>query len=288
MDTCCSASYHTNHMSLSELRLLLPQVIDISHSAGRRILEIYDAGFEVETKSDGSPLTSADKGSHNYIVSALSKLTPDIPMVSEESSAIDYSERRQWREYWLIDPLDGTKEFVKRSGEFTVNIALMQNNVPTLGVVHTPVKGWTHWGYKDGGAWLKHDATDPVRIQARQYEGGKATVVASRSHGRGRLQAFLDTLSNKEGPYDLANMGSALKICLVAEGSGDIYPRFGPTGEWDTAAADIVLSEAGGRLVGCDMKQLKYNKEILLNPSFLAICGGAYDWSLLLANLDTG
>ena len=262
--------------------------IAISHGAGRLVLDIYDAGFDVETKSDGSPLTTADRHSHEFIVSELSRLTPDIPILSEESVAVDYTERQRWRQYWLVDPLDGTKEFVRRSGEFTVNIALIQENRPVLGVVHTPVKIWTHWGQRGAGSWLLRDTSGPVRLRARCYSGGQATVVASRSHGRGRLQGFLDRLARTEGPFELANMGSALKICLVAEGSGDIYPRFGPTGEWDTAAADIVLSEAGGRLVDCNMSELKYNKEVLLNPSFLAICSGEYDWSGLLAGLDTG
>ncbi len=273
-------------MLLLELEPLVSSAIAISHGAGRLILDIYDAGFEVETKTDGSPLTTADKRSHEFIVSELVGLTPGVPVVSEESVALNYTERRQWQQYWLVDPLDGTKEFVKRSGEFTVNIALMQNNEPALGVVHTPVKGWTHWGYKNGGSWIQRDTSESTPIRTRHYGGGPATVVASRSHGRGRSQEFLDRLASKEGPVELAIMGSALKICLVAEGSGDIYPRFGPTGEWDTAAADIVLSEAGGRLVDCNMARLRYNKEILLNPSFLALCDGNYDWSGLLTGLD--
>ena len=269
-----------------ELSSLVSHVVRISHEAGRLILDIYNSGYEVETKADGSPLTTADNRSHEFIISQLFEFTPEIPVISEESESVDFTDRKQWQQYWLIDPLDGTKEFVNRSGEFTVNIALIQDNVPTLGVVHTPVKGWTHWGWKNGGAWLLRNASDAVPIHVRNYAGGPATVVASRSHGRGKLQTFLDSLADKEGPYELANMGSALKICLVAEGSGDIYPRFGPTGEWDTAAADIVLSEAGGRLVDCALERLKYNKEVLLNPSFLAICGGDYDWSLVVDGMD--
>lgn len=275
-------------MSFPDLQSLLPQVIEISQDAGQLILEIYDTGFEVETKMDGSPLTAADKSSHDFIVKKLAGLTPGIPVISEESDAVEYSERKSWPTYWLVDPLDGTKEFVRRSGEFTVNIALIQDNSPTLGVVHTPVKDWTHWGSTGNGAWLKRGPQEAAQIKVRQYSGGQATVVASRSHGRGRLQGFLDRLESLEGPCRLANMGSALKICLVAEGTGDIYPRFGPTGEWDTAAADIVLSEAGGKLVNCQLEALQYNKEVLLNPSFLACCGGDYDWSQLLTGLDVG
>jgi 3'(2'), 5'-bisphosphate nucleotidase len=270
-----------------DLKSLAASVTAISHGAGQLILDIYNTGYEVETKMDGSPLTTADNSSHEFITSKLARLTPDIPVISEESATVEFTKRKMWRQYWLVDPLDGTKEFVKRSGEFTVNIAFIQDNVPTLGVVHTPVKGWTHRAWKDGGAWLQRGSSEVIPIQARNYAGGAATVVASRSHGRGKLQAFLDRLADKEGPYELANMGSALKICLVAEGSGDIYPRFGPTGEWDTAAADIVLSEAGGRLVNCNMEPLEYNKEVLLNPSFLAICGGDYNWSDLVAGMET-
>lgn len=273
-------------MTFPDYEKILPEVIEISHGAGDLILEIYDAGFSVETKEDGSPLTTADQRSHDYILSRLTQLTPGTPTISEESRSIEYASRKGWKQYWLVDPLDGTKEFVRRSGEFTVNIALIQANKPVLGVVHTPVKRWTHWGIAGGGAWLSHDGEEPRRIHVRHYSGGEATIVASRSHGRGPLKTFLDRLEESEGPYKLANMGSALKICLVAEGAGDLYPRFGPTGEWDTAAADIVLREAGGKLVDVQMQALEYNKEILLNPSFLACCAGDYQWQSLLGGLD--
>lgn len=274
-------------MHTSQLKELIEPVIDIAHDAGELIMEVYKHDFGVEIKGDGSPLTIADQRSHNLICQRLLELTPSIPVLSEESDSITYADRSGWKAYWLVDPLDGTKEFVKKSGEFTVNIALMVENIPVLGVVYTPAKQWTHWGISGFGAWKQEALDPPKKITANVYNGGKAVVVASKSHGQEKLEQFLSNLENVEGEYAVANMGSALKICLVAEGSGDIYPRLGLTSEWDTASADIILREAGGKMLQCNGDKLIYNKENILNPYFLAVGNGNYDWLPLLNGIDT-
>lgn len=265
---------------------LVLNVIDLAHHAGDAILEIYEGGFSVAAKEDGSPLTLADQRSHNFIVGALQDVTPDIPILSEESAAVAHEERSKWERFWLVDPLDGTREFVKRNGEFTVNIALIEGRSPVLGVVYTPVKRICHYGVRGGGAYRLDRNGKPVAIRVRDYAGGRATVVASRSHARGSLQQFLGRLEAAEGAYDVASMGSALKICIIAEGQGDIYPRLGPTSEWDTAAGQCVLECAGGKLVNRDGAPFLYNKELLLNPWFLAVGGGDYDWISLLGGIE--
>ena len=274
-------------MNIAELNTLIDPVIDIAQDAGELILQVYRNEFDVEIKNDGTPLTIADQRSHDLICKRLLELTPNIPVLSEESHSVSYAERQQWKTYWLVDPLDGTKEFVKRSGEFSVNIALLVENVPVLGVVYTPTKQWTHWGVHNQGAWKQIGHNAPQAIQAKPYTGGKATVVASKSHGQDKLELFLNNLAVKEGDYDVKHMGSALKICLVAEGLGDIYPRLGLTSEWDTAAADIVIREAGGRIIQTNGKTVVYNKKNTLNPYFLAVGVGEYDWLPLLDGIDT-
>lgn len=273
-------------MNISELEAYLDTVIDIAHDAGELILEVYRDPFDVEIKGDGTPLTIADQRSHNLICSRLLELTPNIPILSEESDHIDFDERRRWKNYWLVDPLDGTKEFVKKSGEFTVNIALIHENQPVLGVVHTPVKEWTHWGIHSRGAWKQVKNGPREKIHAKTYNSGHATVVASKSHGQAKLEQFLNNLEHAESSYNVTNMGSALKICLVAEGIGDIYPRLGLTSEWDTASADIIIREAGGRIIQTNGNLVVYNKQNLLNPYFLAIGAGDYDWLPLLDGID--
>ena len=273
-------------MNISDLEAYLDTVIDIAHDAGELILEVYQHPFDVEIKGDGTPLTIADQRSHNLICTRLLELTPDIPILSEESDHITYADRKQWKTYWLVDPLDGTKEFVKKSGEFTVNIALIYENQPVLGVVHTPVKEWTHWGVHTRGAWKQIGNNPSEKIQAKTYAGGHATVVASKSHGQEKLEQFLQNLQKSEDSYDVTNMGSALKICLVAEGIGDIYPRLGLTSEWDTASADIIIREAGGKIIQPNGQLVIYNKENILNPYFLAIGRGDYDWLPLLDGID--
>ncbi|MDH3689691.1 MAG: 3'(2'),5'-bisphosphate nucleotidase CysQ, partial [Gammaproteobacteria bacterium] len=256
----------------------MESVIELAGQAGDRILEIYDSEFEVEQKADQSPLTLADKAAHDLIVSRLREITPELPVLSEEGAGIEYAERARWQRYWLIDPLDGTREFVNRNGEFTVNIGLIEGDAPVMGVVHTPVKGIHHWAVQGHGAYRRNSDGVDHKIEVRPYHGGRAKVVASRSHARGSaLAEFTTRLEQREGPYDTINMGSALKLCLIAEGAGDVYPRLGPTSEWDTAAAQCVVEEAGGQVTDCKGSRLVYNKPSLLNPWFI-VSGNSYGW----------
>jgi 3'(2'), 5'-bisphosphate nucleotidase len=258
----------------------LQEVVAIANEAGRRILEVYARPFAVSEKADGSPLTEADRAAHEHIVSRLAVLTPDVPVLSEESAEISYEQRAAWKRLWLVDPLDGTKEFIKRNDEFSVNIALIEGHEPILGLVLAPVTKVGYWACRGEGAYKQVAGGRPQPIHVRRYDGGPATVAASRSHAGKRLGGFLQSLARKEGAPEVRSMGSALKICLVAEGAADICPRFGPTSEWDTAAAQCVLQVAGGRLTDLAKRPLVYNKRSLLNPWFLASGGGDYDWTV--------
>ena len=273
-------------LNKNELDGLLEPVRLIAREAGDLILEVYNKGFDVEYKQDGSPLTTADRLSNNLIIERLQSLTPEIPVISEESKSIAYQERKDWSKFWLVDPLDGTKEFVKRSGEFSVNIALIQLAKPILGVVYAPVTETLYYAAHGKKALRQIGTNKPQPIQVKDYNGGKATVVASRSHGHGPGGEFLARLEHKEGGYAIIHMGSALKICVVAEGNADIYPRLGPTGEWDTAAAHCVINAAGGQLIDSAGETLNYNKEVLLNPWFLATGAGNYDWPALARGIE--
>ncbi len=254
-------------------------VNQIARRAGEAILEIYGEAFEVSEKEDASPLTQADLASHRIITDALSELTPDIPVLSEESTFVPWEERRHWRRYWLVDPLDGTREFVRRNGEFTVNIALVEDHRPVLGVVHAPVLETTWYGRLGGGAFRRKGAAEPEPIHAAATCGSPVRVAGSRSHAGDSLRAFLEKL----GEYELVSMGSSIKLCLVAEGSADIYPRLGPTSEWDTAAAQAVVEAAGGRVTDTTLEPLRYNlKESLLNPHFLVFGDESVDWTAFL------
>lgn len=232
----------------------LDDIAVIATDAGQRILEIYNGPFDVELKGDNSPLTQADRAAHELIVARLAALTPDIPVLSEESAKIDCAVRAGWTRFWLVDPLDGTREFIKRNNEFTVNIALIENGAPVLGVVQVPVTGVLYLGVKGQGAW-KVENGQRRAIRVRDYKGGRATVVASRSHRGEAVDKFLAQLETREGGYDTASLGSSLKLCMVAEGAADIYPRLGPTSEWDTAAAHCVVEAAGGQVT--DLKDRK-------------------------------
>jgi len=263
---------------------LIQDIVAISQRAGEAILHIYDQKFDVEHKDDASPLTQADLASHRLIRDALRKLTPEIPLLSEESSAMEYASRAGWAEYWLVDPLDGTKEFIKRNGEFTVNIALVREHQPVLGVVHVPVTGVAYWGTEAAGA-MRAEAGKPARpIATRRPCADPAVVVGSRSHANPVLERHLAGL----GSYELVSMGSSLKFCLVAEGKADFYPRLGPTSEWDTAAAHAVVAAAGGQVVTLDGHPLKYNcKASLLNPEFLVIGDTSRDWLSLFSGYQS-
>ncbi|MBI3776469.1 MAG: 3'(2'),5'-bisphosphate nucleotidase CysQ [Gammaproteobacteria bacterium] len=259
----------------------LEAAVHIAAAAGQCILDVYNRPFSVEHKEDNSPLTLADRCAHELIVARLNALTPEIPVLSEESAKLDYSARAAWQRFWLVDPLDGTREFIKRNGEFTVNIALIENQQPVLGVVQVPVTGIVYIGLRGSGAWKQQQGKrQPIRV--RPYQGGRATVVASRSHRGEAVDQFLVRLAAREGSYETASLGSSLKLCLIAEGAADIYPRLGPTSEWDTAAAQCVVEAAGGRVLDLQGEALRYNKTDILNPWFLVSGAGDYDWRALL------
>jgi 3'(2'), 5'-bisphosphate nucleotidase len=268
----------SKHLHSDPCNLLTP-AIEIAIEAGRKIMEIYESDFAVEHKDDNTPLTAADTAAHNIIDAGLRELTPDLPILSEESTGVPFSERARWQRYWLVDPLDGTREFVKRNGEFTVNIALIDQHQPVLGIVYAPALGVYYYACHGQGAWKRDAVNQPVRLHCRRWPGDRAIIAGSRSHRGASLETFLANL----GEYELIPMGSALKSCLVAEGKADIYPRLGPTSEWDTAAAQCVVEEAGGRITDTAMQPLRYNtKDSLLNPYFFASGDGTVDWSRYL------
>jgi 3'(2'), 5'-bisphosphate nucleotidase len=255
------------------------KVVEIARQAGQAILAIYNQDFAVEHKADESPLTAADLASHRVITAGLGALTPDVPVLSEEGADIPFETRRRWTRYWLIDPLDGTREFVKRNGEFTVNIALVEDGRPVLGVVHVPVSGVSYVGRVDEGAWKLGPDGDPRAIRVNATRGVPTRVAGSRSHAGDSLQQFLQRL----GDHEIVSMGSSLKLCLVAEGAADVYPRLGPTSEWDTAAAQAVVEAAGGLVTDTSLEPLRYNtKDSLLNPHFLVFGDRNEDWGRFL------
>lgn len=268
-------------MTQSEvLAELSAKVVKLAQQAGDAILSVYSEQFEVTHKNDQSPLTVADLRSHEIISKGLRALTPDVPVLSEEASDISFEQRRQWTRYWLVDPLDGTKEFVSRNGEFTVNIALIDDHVPVLGVVHVPVTSTTYTGAVGVGAFKQVDGQTPEPLRVRSPADSPLRIVGSRSHRGDSLDRYLPKLA----PYELIAVGSSLKFCLVSEGSADFYPRFGPTSEWDTAAAQAVVEAAGGQVVKTNGERLRYNtKADLLNPHFLVYGDRKRDWLQILS-----
>ncbi len=266
-----------------ELRSLIEPVVALAEEAGRAILEVYATDFEVQSKDDESPLTQADLASNRRIVAGLGALTPELPIITEESGLPDFEQRSGWERYWLIDPLDGTKEFVKRNGEFTVNIALIDNGRPVLGVVHVPVMQKTYVGCEGAGAQLRQRDRPAAPIRVNPKSRQPVRVVGSRSHRGASLDAYLARL----GDHEIVPMGSSLKFCVVAEGGADLYPRLGPTSEWDTAAAQAVVEQAGGRVVTLDGKAMTYNsRSDILNPHFFVIGADDRDWLALLPDCE--
>ena len=262
----------------------LEPVIILSGKAGEEILDVYNREQEVSVsaKDDNSPLTEADMRSHHRIKKALEELTPDLPVLSEESADIPYTVRKSWSTYWLVDPLDGTREFIKHNGEFTVNIALIHDHLPVLGVVHIPVQQTTYYACRHQGVFKQKKGDSPRAIHTRKTDLQHLAVAGSRSHGNEKQQAFFQSLGN----IKIHAIGSSLKFCLVAEGKVDIYPRFGPTSEWDTAAAQCIVEEAGGVVTDTSLQPIRYNnKESLLNPDFLVIADTAFDWMPFLSGL---
>jgi 3'(2'), 5'-bisphosphate nucleotidase len=257
---------------------LLDAVTVIAEAAGDAILEVYQTEFAVDAKADDSPITEADRRANTVIRDGLAGLPQGWPILSEEARAAPWETRKAWREYWLVDPLDGTREFVQRNGQFTVNIALVRAGRPVLGVVHVPVSGVTYAGIVGQCAWRRERGGENEAIRVRPLTGGPVKVVGSRSHRGPDLDGYLERL----GDHEMVPMGSSLKFCVVAEGHADVYPRLGPTSEWDTAAAEAVLVAAGGRVVASDGEPLGYNKPNLLNPWFIASGDGSRDWTLYL------
>ena len=256
---------------LSKENLL--EIVNISVDAGKVILNYYNENVDVIYKDDESPLTKADLASHKIITDSIKKITPDIPILSEEEF-IDWKIRKKWKKYWLIDPLDGTKEFIKKNDEFTVNIALIENNRPILGVIYTPALKELFYSIKNFGSYKiltkkkLNTLKEAKRISINKKKSNKIKIVGSRSHSNPILDKWVNKNFNE---FDILQKGSSLKFCLIAEGSADIYPRFGPTSEWDIAAGHIILEEAGGKLKSIDNKEILYNeKENILNPEFFA------------------
>ena len=243
----------------------------IARAAGEAIMSIYRQPFAVEYKQDESPLTAADKGAPEVSVQALARLTPDIPVLSEESSPEVMAARLGWSRYWLVDPLDGTKEFVSRNGEFTVNIALIEQGTPRWGLVYAPVLDKLWYGGKGIGAWCVADGRHEA-IQTRPHDAGQVwRVVGSRNHLSQETLEYLARFGELErGEIELVSMGSSLKFCIIAEGEAELYPRLAPTCEWDTGAAQAVLEGAGGSVTQLDGSPLCYNKPDILNPWFVA------------------
>lgn len=248
---------------------LLLQAVQLAKEAGNAIMAIYSqSDLGTTLKADDSPLTRADIASHQVISERLNQLTPNQPLLSEESAVPPYSERETWASYWLVDPLDGTKEFIKRTGEFTVNIALMEKNKPVLGVVHIPALRITFFALRGAGAFKEEFGKPPSRIYAGDYRNKPLKIVYSRSHKGADLDQFLKKFKD----YESVSIGSSIKFCLIAEGKAHFYPRLYPTMEWDTAAGDCIVTEAGGSVTDLDRRPLQYNKPKLENPSFV-VCG---------------
>lgn len=268
-------------MEASELNKLLWEAVKVSVVAGEAILEVYNTDFKVQNKSDDSPLTQADMRSHNAIAAALEGT--GIPLLSEEGRDIAYAERSNWEAYWLIDPLDGTKEFVNRNGEFTVNIALMEGEYPIAGVIYIPVTDEIFIGLQGKGSYKCMDVKSILKSSNSLDEliansiplpvkevGRTFTVVCSRSHMSPDTEAYIDELKTDHPDLEYASRGSSLKLCMVAEGQADVYPRFAPTMEWDTAAGQAIVEASGAIVTNAHTKQrLNYNKQDLLNPWFI-------------------
>ncbi len=264
---------------LPDLQPLMAQCCDIAIAAGDAIMQVYNSDFAVEHKDDKSPLTAADLAAHELICERLESIA-EWPVLSEESAKIPFAERSSWTTYWLVDPLDGTKEFVKRNDEFTVNIALIHDHRPVLGVVYAPALDLLYYAAEGKQAWKQEGEGKPQSISCRELDEHHLTLASSRSHRSAELEAFLDRL----GPHDATPMGSSLKFCTIAEGKADLYPRIGLTSEWDTGAAQCVVEQAGGHVTTTEMKPLRYNtKDDLLNPYFFVFGKTWKDWSQYLA-----
>lgn len=263
---------------------LVMQLRSLARAAAEDILQVYGAAtteaLALREKADRSPLTAADLAAHRRLTAGLRRLTPDVPILSEEAADIPLAQRARWERFWLLDPLDGTREFLSRNGEFTVNIALIEQGVPQFGLVHVPVGGREYWGLPGIGAWRADSASaDGSALRVAICSSDPIRVVGSRSHRGDSLDGFLSRL----GPHALLTLGSSLKLCVLAEGGAEIYPRLGPTSQWDIAAGQAVLEGAGGRVCTLDGESLRYDPRAdFLNPHFVAFGPNDRDWLGLL------
>ena len=249
---------------------LIISTVEIAKEAGEAISEIYSSDFDYQFKKDLSPITAADNLSHKMITERLQLLTPEIPILSEENCVIPYKIRSKWTQYWLVDPLDGTKEFIKKNGEFTVNIALIDNNSPIFGVIHLPVTNETYWGSQVNGSFYSTENNDAEPISVSDNHQNPIRIVASRSHPSEMLNSLLEKIVD----YEIIEVGSSIKFCHIASGQADLYPRFGPTSEWDTAAGEAIASFSGGYVVTVNGGSMNYNlKEDYLSPNFIVSNG---------------
>ena len=260
----------------------------LARKAGTAILAVYgDKDFAIEIKDDKSPLTAADLAAHEIIVEGLAAGAPEIPILSEESANVSWAERSSWQRYFLVDPLDGTKEFISRNGEFTVNIAYIENGVPVAGVVYVPITSVMYRADQSIGlaTVIRNDEEVPISSR-RLQKRNPLTIVASRRHGGETLEVCVAVLNEHFTAIETTNMGSSLKLCLIAEGKADLYPRLAPTSEWDTAAAQAIVEAAGGRVVDVQLKPLRYNtKAETLNPHFYVLADRDFDWPSILSKV---
>jgi 3'(2'), 5'-bisphosphate nucleotidase len=262
---------------------LLDAIKLIAHDAGEIILTHYHRDTDFSSKADESPLTAADLESNTFIREALLKLTPEIPIISEETIPESFEDRKDWSMFWLVDPLDGTKEFIKKTGQFTVNIGLISNGKPVLGVIDIPVLKQGYFGADRLGSWFQNLENDTLqRIHTRQMQTGQIDIVASKDHAGPLVQA----LSDKLPQAGFKSMGSSLKFCIIAAGEADVYLRDVPTMEWDTAAAHAILMEAGGHIFTLDGEPLRYNKESLKNPEIISIGSHPKYWFNLISQIQ--
>lgn len=260
---------------IEDTQTYLEAVRTLATMAGEKIIEIYHSEFSVKHKQDKSPVTEADYAAHEIITAGLNRLSPDIPVLSEEDEVIDFELRKSWHTYWLVDPLDGTREFIKKNGEFTVNIALIENNVAVLGVIYAPVLQMMYYAAEGMGSFKTTSHDQANKIHVAEHCASPVRIAGSRGFHTDEFKTFLGHLPE----HTTINMGSALKSCMVAEGSIDIYPRLGLTSEWDTAAAQCIVEEAGGYLVDMQLQPLRYNtRESLLNPHFFVYGDIDVDW----------
>jgi 3'(2'), 5'-bisphosphate nucleotidase len=260
---------------------LVGEILSLARDAGEAIMSYYDRDSGAVLKADQSPLTLADRASHDLIVARLAQLDPAVPIISEESAAAPFDERREWRRFWMVDPLDGTKEFLNRNGDFTVNIALIEDGVPILGVVHAPAIGTAYHALANAHAG-RIDANGSSDVHASDYRAQGLRVVASRSHAGAAMPKLLERLGNPP----CVSKGSSLKFCLVAEGTANFYPRLGPTMEWDVAAAHCIVTAAGGSITDTSGRTLRYNKPDLRNPHLVTCGEPPYPWQPMFEGLE--